>query len=53
MNVKFISVAGGATGGGFKAYSSNFKGYFVHLTSEATIGNVKYPAGLYFGGESG
>ena len=54
MNVKFISVAGGATGGGFKAYdSSKYKGYFVHLTSEATIGNVKYPAGLYFGGESG
>lgn len=53
MNVKFISVAGGATGGGFKAYdSSKYKGYFVHLTSEATIDNVKYPAGLYFGGES-
>ena len=49
MNVKFISVAAG----GFKAYSTNYKGYFVHLTSEATIGDVKYPAGLYFGGESG
>ena len=50
MNVKFISVAAG----GFKAYdASKYKGYFVHLTSETTIGNVKYPAGLYFGGESG
>lgn len=49
MNVKFISVAAG----GFSAYKSNYKGYFVHLTSEATIGDVKYPAGLYFGGESG
>lgn len=49
MNVKFISVAAG----GFSAYKSDYKGYFVHLTSEATIGDVKYPAGLYFGGESG
>ena len=49
MNVKFISVAAS----GFKAYSSNFKGYFVHLTEAATINEVKYPAGLYFGGESG
>lgn len=49
MNVKFISVAAR----GFKAYSSNFKGYFVHLTSDATLGEIKYPAGLYFGGESG
>ena len=49
MNVKFISVAAK----GFQAYASKYKGYFVHLTSEATIGNVKYPAGLYFGGKSG
>ena len=49
MNVKFISVAAS----GFKAYSSNFKGYFVHLTEAATVNEVKYPAGLYFGGESG
>ena len=49
MNVKFISVAAD----GFKAYSSDFKGYFVHLTGAATINKVKYPAGLYFGGESG
>lgn len=48
MNVKFISVAAS----GFKAYSSNFKGYFVHLTEAATVNEVKYPAGLYFGGES-
>ena len=49
MNVKFISVAAG----GFKAYdASKYKGYFVHLTSEATIGAINYPAGLYFGGES-
>ena len=48
MNVKFISVAAS----GFKTYSSNFKGYFVHLTSEATVDGIKYPAGLYFGGES-
>ena len=50
MNVKFISVAAG----GFKAYdASKYKGYFVHLTSEATIGAINYPAGLYFGGENG
>ena len=49
MNVKFISVAAS----GFKPYASNYKGYFVHLTSEATVNAVKYPAGLYFGGESG
>ncbi len=48
MNVKFISVAAS----GFKTYNSNFKGYFVHLTSEATVDGIKYPAGLYFGGES-
>ena len=47
MNVKFISVAAG----GFQAYASKYKGYFVHLTSEATIGAINYPAGLYFGGE--
>lgn len=49
MNVKFISVAAG----GFQAYASKYKGYFVHLTSEATIGAINYPAGLYFGGENG
>lgn len=49
MNVKFISVAAG----GFKAYDAKYKGYFVHLTKAATIGKVNYPAGLYFGGESG
>ena len=48
MNVKFISVAAQ----GFQAYASKYKGYFVHLTSEATIGAINYPAGLYFGGES-
>lgn len=50
MNVKFISVAAS----GFKAYdASKYKGYFVHLTEAATIGAINYPAGLYFGGESG
>ena len=49
MNVKFISVAAK----GFKAYASTYKGYFVHLTEAATVNEVKYPAGLYFGGESG
>lgn len=49
MNVKFISV----DANGFKVYDANYKGYFVHLTEAATIGEVKYPAGLYFGGESG
>ena len=49
MNVKFISVAAS----GFKAYASTYKGYFVHLTEAATIGEIKYPAGLYFGGEKG
>ena len=49
MNVKFISVAAS----GFKAYVADYKGYFVHLTEAATINEVKYPAGLYFGGESG
>ena len=49
MNVKFISVAAS----GFKAYANTYKGYFVHLTEAATINEVKYPAGLYFGGESG
>lgn len=48
MNVKFISVAAS----GFKAYEAKYKGYFVHLTEAATIGEIKYPAGLYFGGES-
>lgn len=49
MNVKFISVAAS----GFQAYKSGFQGYFVHLTEAATINEVKYPAGLYFGGKSG
>ena len=50
MNVKFISVAAG----GFKAYDAlKYKGYFVHLTEAATIGEINYPAGLYFGGEKG
>ena len=49
MNVKFISVAAG----GFKAYASTYKGYFVHLTEAATVDAIKYPAGLYFGGEKG
>ena len=49
MNVKFISVAAG----GFKTYDPlKYKGYFVHLTEAATVGAIKYPAGLYFGGES-
>lgn len=49
MNVKFISVAAG----GFGVYQPKYKGYFVHLTEAATVNEVKYPAGLYFGGASG
>lgn len=49
MNVKFISVAAG----GFKVYDPKYKGYFVHLTGAATKNDINYPAGLYFGGESG
>ena len=49
MNVKFISVAAQ----GFQAYASKYKGYFVHLTEAATVNEVNYPAGLYFGGEKG
>ena len=49
MNVKFISLAAQ----GFGVYQPKYKGYFVHLTEAATVNEVKYPAGLYFGGASG
>ena len=49
MNVKFISVAAQ----GFGVYQPKYKGYFVHLTEAATKNDINYPAGLYFGGESG
>lgn len=47
-NVKFFTL--GATD--FKEWNALYKGYFVYLTTEATINTKKYPAGLYFGGES-